>query len=132
MEPQSRYGVRGWLERMQACVRELDYERARGLFAPGIVAFGTRAPKAVGIDALEHRQWREIWPTIDDFEFRLDGLHLVDVESSTVVAVEWSSLGRDSEGGCFSRTGRATFVLAAREGELVALHSHFSISPSGS
>jgi hypothetical protein len=61
--------ARAWLTEMQACVRAVDYERARALFAEEVVAFGTFAAVVTSRDRLEREQRRQIWSTIEDFTF---------------------------------------------------------------
>lgn len=130
--PENRlYDVaREFLERMQSCVRDVDYERARALFAEDVVAFGTFAVVVTGRDRLEHEQWRNIWPTIRDFTFRLDSLHCLGNADALCVVVPWDSLGTRADGTAFSRPGRATLLLEQRDGRWVATHSHFSLAPA--
>jgi len=52
--------VTTWLTEMQDCVRTVDYTRGLSIFAPDVVAFGSRAAMVVGLDALEHDQWPHI------------------------------------------------------------------------
>jgi ketosteroid isomerase-like protein len=122
--------ARTWLLEMQACVRAVDYERARPLFAEDVVAFGTFAAVVSGRDRLEQAQWRRVWPTIDGFTFRLDQLHCLGTDQALCLVVPWDSLGRRERGERFPRPGRATLLLAPRGERWVAVHSHFSLAPS--
>src|SRR5215831_6702301 len=123
--------ARTFLIEMQECVRAVDYARARPLFADDVVAFGTFAAVVEGRDRLELEQWRNIWPNIRDFTFRLDELHCLGTESWICVIVPWDSIGqRLSDGESFNRPGRATLVLSRRGDQWVAIHSHFSLAPS--
>jgi ketosteroid isomerase-like protein len=121
--------ARDFLVEMQECVRSADYERARALFAEDVVAFGTFAAVVSGRDRLEHEQWRNVWPTIRDFKFRLDDLHCLGVEKALCVVVPWDSVGRGEDGQFFNRPGRATLLLKPRGDRWVATHSHFSLAP---
>jgi len=121
--------VRAWLLAMQDCVRTLDFDRARALFAGDVRAFGTRASAVGGLDELELEQWRLTWPTIRDFTFRLDGAHVLGDRRRVTVFVEWTSQGHDGAGMSYERPGRATLVLERRHERLVAVHSHFSLVP---
>src|SRR5882672_3060282 len=56
--------ARAFLLEMQACVRAVDFERARALFDPDVTAFGTYAAVITGRERLEQEQWRNVWPTI--------------------------------------------------------------------
>jgi ketosteroid isomerase-like protein len=129
MQAQSEV-AQAFLIEMQACVRGVDYARARRLFADDVVAFGTFAAVVQGRDRLEFEQWHNVWPTIRDFTFRLHELHCLGTESSLCVIVPWDSLGRRADGETFSRPGRATLLLTLRDGRWVATHSHFSLAPS--
>jgi ketosteroid isomerase-like protein len=122
--------ARGFLLAMQACVRAVDYARARPRFAEDVVAFGTFAAVVSGRDRLEHEQWQNVWPTIRDFTFRLDELHCLGSPEAVCVVVPWDSIGTATDGRPFSRPGRATLLLIPRDGRWVAAHSHFSLAPS--
>jgi ketosteroid isomerase-like protein len=121
--------AREFLLEMQACVRAVDYERARRLFADDVVAFGTFATVVTGRERLEHEQWRNVWPTIRDFTFRLDELHCLGTSDSLCLIVPWDSVGSAADGRSFARPGRATLLLVPRASRWVATHSHFSLAP---
>jgi ketosteroid isomerase-like protein len=121
--------ARTFLIEMQACVRAVDFERARPLFAEDVIAFGTFAAVVAGRDGLEREQWRNIWPAIGDFTFRLDELHCLGTMDALCVVVPWDSTGRRADGETFSRPGRATLLLVPRDNRWVAAHSHFSLAP---
>ncbi len=122
--------ARTWLAALERCVRTIDYGAARPLFATDVLAFGTRANIVSGRDALEHEQWRVVWPTIREFTFRLAEACCVGDETMLGVIVPWDSLGVDADGTTFSRPGRATLLLIMRDGRWVAIHSHFSLLPA--
>src|SRR5256886_2118900 len=46
------------------------------------------------------------------------------------VAAPWDSRGVRPDGTTFPRPGRLTVVLARREGRWLAVHTHFSLTPS--
>ena len=123
--------AREWLAALQRCVRAVDYAGARPLFAPEVQGFGTHAAIVDGRDALEHEQWGQIWPTIREFTFRLAEVHCAGGDDLLGVIVPWDSLGAGPDGTSFPRPGRATLILARRDGRWVAIHSHFSLAPSG-
>jgi ketosteroid isomerase-like protein len=120
-----------WLLAMERCVRALDYEGARELFHPEAVGFGTVAAHARGRETLEQRQWRRVWSRTREFRFRLNEMWCAGGEDALSVAVPWDSVGVAEGGATFDRPGRATLVLTRRNGELVAVHSHFSLLPGG-
>src|SRR5713101_4408882 len=122
--------ARTFLLEMQACVRSVDYERARPLFAEDVLAFGTFASVVAGRDRLEREQWRNVWPAIADFTFRLDDLHCLGAGDALCVIVPWDSVGRRADREPFRRPGRATLLLVWRANRWVAAHSHFSLAPA--
>jgi ketosteroid isomerase-like protein len=122
--------AREFLVEMQTCVQGVDFERARPLFAEDVVAFGTFASVVSGREALEAQQWRNIWPVIRDFRFRLADMRCLGTADALCVVVGWDSLGQRGDGSTFDRPGRATLLLVQRDGRYVALHSHFSLSPA--
>jgi ketosteroid isomerase-like protein len=120
--------ARDWLRDMQDCVRSVDYERARSLFAEDVVAFGTFAAVVSGRDRLEREQWRNVWPTIREFTFRLDELRCIGTDQALCIVVPWDSVGQ-GDGEAFDRPGRATLLLRPAGERWVAAHSHFSLAP---
>lgn len=121
--------VRGWLAEMEACVRAEDYARAREIFAPDVVGFGSVSPVLTGLDELERDQWRHVWGTIQAFTFRTDLLvwGASGAAPDTVwIACPWTSLRIDADGSTSSRPGRMTAVLQRRGGRWLAIHTHHS------
>jgi ketosteroid isomerase-like protein len=130
-EPQAtETTLKNWLHEMQACVRAVDYERAKKLFAPDVVGFGTYASVVQGLDNLQAGQWSNIWPTIRDFTFRLDELHWGVDGALAWAACSWDSTGFRPDGTPFPRPGRVTLVFERREERWLAVHSHFSLYPA--
>lgn len=121
--------IRRWLEEFSAAVRAVDYERGMTMFAPEVVGFGTYASMLVGLDTLVAGQWRNIWGVTREFRFRLDDLHCGVAGDLAWVAVPWDSRGQRASGDWYDRPGRATLVLARREGRWLAIHSHLSLYP---
>jgi ketosteroid isomerase-like protein len=152
--PATSPGIDDWLVRFEAAVRASDFEAGRALFAPDAVAFGTRAEMARGIDAIIAEQWRYVWPHIRDFRL---GAHVTRIGHDTGwVATMWqttrpeagtSPAARRGRGAFVpaagasptvvpaagasptARRGRGTFVLERRNGQWLAVHSHFSLIP---
>ena len=122
--------ARAFLLEMQQCVRSVDYQRARPLFAEDVIAFGTFATVVAGRVRLEREQWRNVWPAIREFTFRLDDLHCLGTADALCVVVPWDSTGLGADGQPFRRPGRATLLLVPRDGGWVAAHSHFSLAPT--
>jgi ketosteroid isomerase-like protein len=121
--------LRAWFEALARCVRAVDYDAARPLFAADAVAFGTHADLVVGLDAIQARQWSAVWPFIADFTFDLDRLHAVAAGDLAWAAVPWTSTGFHADGTPFPRPGRATVTFARVDGRWRATHTHFSLNP---
>lgn len=121
--------LRRWLEEFAACVRAVDYEGAKPMFAPEVVGFGTYAGMLVGLDNLVAGQWRNIWGVTRGFTFRLDDLHGGVSGDLAWLAVPWDSQGHRQSGDWFDRPGRATIILTRHDGRWLALHTHFSRYP---
>jgi ketosteroid isomerase-like protein len=119
-----------WLRRWERLINSQNFAEARSLFAKDVVSFGTLAEILTGLDDLEARQWRRIWPTIAGFTFD-DPLVLVSEESprmATVISL-WHSQGKKGKDGFYQRRGRATLILRSEKDGLRCIHSHLSMEP---
>jgi ketosteroid isomerase-like protein len=121
--------IREWFQMLERCVRQVDYQTARGLFAPDVLSFGTRADVVSGLDALVANQWSGIWPHIRDFTFTLEQLHCGTAGDLAWGIVPWTSTGFHPDGRSFPRPGRATVIFERRHGDWLAVHTHFSLFP---
>jgi ketosteroid isomerase-like protein len=121
--------LRAWFLEMEACVRAIDYARAEAIFAPDVMGFGTYKDIALGLDNLRREQWSNIWPTVRDFTFRLDQLHWGAQGTLAWAACPWHSLGFRADDSPFARPGRVTVIFEQREGQWLAIHTHFSLYP---
>jgi ketosteroid isomerase-like protein len=126
--------VREWIRAWGAEVAAVDLATARTRFSPDVVAFGTYAEVVHGLDDLEAQQWRNVWPNIDGFSFRVDELVVLASPDGcqAVAVVPWDSIGRDDAGKDFARPGRATVVLRrdAPHAPWFGVHTHFSLVPA--
>ena len=52
--------VAGWFRHLERCVRAVDYDGARPIFAQEAVGFGTYGAMLDGLDALVPGQWMQI------------------------------------------------------------------------
>lgn len=124
--------VKAWMDDWGAQVAAVRLREARNRFSPDVVAFGTHADVVTGLDALVDEQWSQVWPTIEDFAFATDQLHvLVSPDRLQAVAVvPWSSTGIAEDGSRFERPGRATVVLGRRslQDPWLGVHTHFSLA----
>lgn len=128
--PQINELTKLWLEAFQLCVNQRDYVLARTMFSPSVIAFGTVAHVAIGIDELVSEQWEKRWPLNDSFAFDIEQAKMILAPPYIISALTWN--GKDIDGS--ERNGRATIVLIAKKGEdepveLRACHCHFSASP---
>jgi ketosteroid isomerase-like protein len=118
-----------WFRTLERCVRAVDYDAARPIFAEDVASFGTRAEIVSGLDSLQSRQWSGVWPFIEDFTFVLGQLHGAVSGDMAWAAVPWTSTGFDEQGTPFHRPGRATTAFALVKGRWIATHTHFSLDP---
>jgi ketosteroid isomerase-like protein len=133
---QLRPGIHVWLDRFAEAVRRRDYEAGARMFCPEMVSFGTVSERAIGLGELRRRQWEKVWPHTADFGFDLTTVMEASAADQDVCVLTalWGSHGLSQAGGSYSRRGRATIVLrraAGSETGWLAMHTHFSISPTG-
>ncbi|MFI5013294.1 MAG: YybH family protein [Hyphomicrobiales bacterium] len=123
--------VRSWFGELAEHVRAVDFAAARHLFDKDFVAFGTFTDFVTGREPAEESQWRKVWPTIDGFAWRLDGVKaLLSPDRLFAVGLAvWDSTGYHPGGEPFDRAGRATVSLRrAKIGDpFVATHTHMSL-----
>ena len=124
--------IAAWLAGWGVCIARLDFARARTLFVPEVVGFGTWSDLLVGIDDLEARQWRAVWPAITDFRFDLDGTWTEVSPDRRLghLAAGWTSTGSHPDGTPFPRPGRCTVTLrrSTVESPWLGTHTHFSLN----
>lgn len=119
-----------WLQEFDALVRAVDFETARNYFTEDAVGFGTYGVMLHGRADLEKGQWRNIWPNIRDFRFRVDQMACGREGDLAWIAALWDSTGTRPDGSTFDRPGRATFILRREDGRWRAAHTHFSLYPT--
>lgn len=123
--------VRQWFARLADCVQAVDYEAAYPLFADDLVAFGTFNDFVTERPVVVREQWQNVWPTIRNFRWRLDGVQaLVARDRLSAVGLGiFDSDGFKEDGTRFDRRGRATVALARTNlgDPWVAIHTHMSL-----
>jgi len=123
--------ISAWFARLAEHVRAVDFAGARPIFAEDLIAFGTFRDFVTGRDAVEAAQWRKVWPSIDDFRWRLDGLKaIVSADRLTAVGMAvFDSTGYHRDGTEYARPGRATvaFVRPRLDADWLAQHTHMSL-----
>ncbi len=129
----SNDAIADWFMTWDTYVRARDYERARELFHPDVVGFGTHMRVVSGLEHLELNQWRNVWETIEDFRFTIDDLHsgVSDDGLQSWAVVPWTSTGFNEDGSTFDRPGRATviFIRETVTDHWRAIHTHISLAP---
>lgn len=124
--------IADWLAEWGGCIASLDFARARNLFDPDVVGFGTFSDLLVGLDDLEARQWRAVWPAIADFRFDVDGLwtEVSPDRRLAHLAAGWTSTGRCEDATPFARPGRCTVTLRRADptSPWFGTHTHFSLN----
>jgi ketosteroid isomerase-like protein len=121
--------VVSWLREMEACVRAVDFARARNIFADDVVGFGSVSAMLIGLDALERDQWRRVWSVIRQFTFEIDALRC-DLSGDVIwLACPWTSKGQRADGSWIDRPGRMTAVLRRSGDRWLAVHTHHSLAP---
>jgi ketosteroid isomerase-like protein len=120
--------VHEWFEKLSLYCSTVDYASARAIFADDVSSFGTKADAVTGLDRLQREQWEEIWPRTSDFRVLMDTIRAGGEGNVAWGMAAWMSAGYDRSGGQFTRRGRATVVVARREGRWVSVHTHFSLS----
>lgn len=130
-DPGELEAIRRWFIRLAEFVGTGDFEGARVLFAPDMVAFGTFSDFLVGRDEVERAQWRNVWPFIERFGWRTEEIKgLVSPDGLLAVGMGcFDSTGFDERGMPYERPGRATVVLVrtAHGDDWVAAHTHMSL-----
>ncbi|MBI3637372.1 MAG: nuclear transport factor 2 family protein [Candidatus Rokubacteria bacterium] len=122
--------LRAWLTAWQERVRAVDFAGGRALCAPDVFGFGTYAEFVDGLDAVEAGQWRHIWSTIRDFTIDAERARGAIAGDRAWVAAMWTSRGTRPDGSTFPRPGRCTVAFERRDGRWLAVHTHFSLTPS--
>jgi ketosteroid isomerase-like protein len=130
VNPDDIAGVKAWFETLAAHVREVDFAGARPIFAPDLIAFGTFTDFMTGRDVAEQRQWRNVWPHIDNFRWRPDIRAIVSPDRLQAVGMGiFDSTGYRQDGTSYDRPGRATvvFVRDSLAAPWLAQHTHLSL-----
>ena len=128
-----RAAVGDWFDTWGGHVAAREFTEAREQFAPEALGFGTWMDYVEGLDALEGRQWRSVWPTIRDFHHRTDDSLQVTVSPDRLMAVGlvlWTSTGFAADGSEFERPGRTTaiFIRTVVGEEWRCIHTHVSLA----
>jgi ketosteroid isomerase-like protein len=129
--PEDVAKIRAWFARLAEHVRAVDFAGAQPIFAPDLVAFGTYSDFVEGRDAVEAAQWRNVWPFISGFAWRLDGVKaLIAADRLSAVGMAiFDSTGYREDGTEYDRSGRATVAFGRDRigADWIARHTHMSL-----
>lgn len=113
-----------WIQQFVSAVRSGNPDSGRYLFAPDVMAFGTRTNLAGNLNELVASQWETIWPISKEFNLQVlksqslgKNYHLLLCHFRNVTKIKNQPT---------LRHGRATFILEKRENQWICVHSHFS------
>ncbi|MEQ8587607.1 MAG: nuclear transport factor 2 family protein [Thalassobaculaceae bacterium] len=130
---EDRVAIETWFAAWSEQVAAVDFAPALDLFEDNIASFGTHMDVVEGLDRLADNQWRNVWPTIEDFRWNLDTLK-VGVSPDRLFAlgvITFSSTGIAEDGGRFDRPGRGTVAFARPTVDAAwkGVHTHVSLNP---
>ena len=126
------FTIRLWFQVWEKQVQNKDFEAAKNLFENDVVSFGTWMNVVEGLDKLYSDQWKNIWPTINNFKFVSNTL-FIQISPDRLLAnsiLVWNSTGYKKNGNSFKRNGRATVVLKRSnlDNSWKGIHTHFSLN----
>jgi len=131
--PEDRQSVGDWFAKWGDMVSRVDFKSARALFADDAVAFGSVTEMMTSQASLEADQWRQVWPTIEDYRYDLSTLEVMMSPDRlmAVGVVIFRSTGLNADKTKFVRNGRATAVLmrSAVGAPWLCTHTHISLKP---
>ena len=121
-----------WFQVWEKQVQNKDFEAAKKLFENDVVSFGTWMNVVQGLDKLYSDQWKNIWPTINNFKFVTNTL-FIQISQDRLLAnsiLVWNSTGYKKNGNSFKRNGRATVILKRSnlDNSWKGIHTHFSLN----
>ena len=124
--------IKSWFKSWENYVQNKDFELAKALFHNQVISFGTWMDVVQGLDKLCNDQWKNIWPTITNFEFLTETL-FIQISPDSLFAntiLVWNSVGYSKQGKSFERTGRATVTLKKlnKNSNWKGIHTHFSLN----
>jgi len=130
-DPEDLALVRAWFATLSDHVKARDFAAARPLMDGELLVFGTFSDFVAGLATAEEKQWRNVWPYITGFQFRLDDVRaLVSPDRLFAVGLGvFDSTGYAEDGTPYDRPGRATVSFAREKvgDPWVATHTHMSL-----
>lgn len=130
---EDRRSVADFFERWGTLVGNVDFRRARDLYAEDVIAFGSLGKTMTSRDALEAEQWRAVWPTLADYRHDLSTLEVIVSPDRLMAmgAVIARSIGVHKDGSHFARPVRVTATLMREtvDAPWFMTHTHVSLVP---
>lgn len=130
---QDRGSIAEFFERWGALVGNVDFKRARELYAEDVIAFGSLGKMTTSREALEAEQWRAVWPTLADYTHDLSTLEVIVSPDRLMAmgAVIARTVGIHKDGTHFDRPVRvtATLMREAVGAPWFMTHTHVSLVP---
>lgn len=128
-----RRSIAAFFERWGTLVGNVDFKRARELYADDVIAFGSLGKMLTSRDALEAEQWRAVWPTLADYRYDLSTLEAV-VSPDRLMAMGAAiarTTGIHEDGSHFDRPVRVTATLMREHAGApwFMTHTHVSLTP---
>ena len=131
---EDRRSIEAWFVEWGKRVAAVDFKRVREMFTEDAIAFGSKVEMMTSRDALEHGQWRAVWPTMEDYSYDLGTLEIaisLDRLMAMGAAVFHSTGLHADKTTRFARPGRATATLMRERvgAPWHCTHSHVSLKP---
>jgi ketosteroid isomerase-like protein len=133
VQDDDRKSIAAFFARWGTLVGNVDFKRARDLYADDVIAFGSLGKMMASRDALEAEQWRAVWPTLADYIHDLSTLEVIVSPDRLMAmgAVMARTIGIHKDGSHFERPVRvtATLMREAVGAPWFMTHTHVSLVP---
>ena len=116
-----------WLKSFEFAVKNREFGKAQSLYDSQAVLFGTLVFKSQSIEDYRKNQWENIWSSSKNFKFT-EILRIDVFDSVAIISAIWKNTSLVNE-DWIERSGRATLCLVKANGQVKAIHSHFSLTP---
>ncbi len=130
---EDRRSIADFFARWGNLVGQVDFRRARELYADDVIAFGSLGKMMTSREELEAEQWRKVWPTLADYTHDLSTLEVIVSPDRLMAmgAVMARTTGIHKDGTHFDRPVRVTTTLMreATDAAWYMTHTHVSLMP---
>src|SRR5438477_192235 len=105
---EDRRTVAEWYDRWGGFVADVNFKPVRTMFAEDVIAFGSKVEVMTSQPQLEAKQWRSVWPSIEDYRFDISTLEVITSPDRLMAmgALIFRSTGLHPDGTKFERDGR--------------------------